>query len=276
LPDEGFELFDETVIKCVGLILGVSPSDAGLLSLRSRSSQEMSAAFAEFEDGIFRVSQFLKQRFQIESFANVPYEGQTLLLFQSIGIENCQNNDELDGLERWFWACGFNESLRGKPDHYVVRAVENWRGAIAGQIRGLEPRLRISNADFVERRFISGKALSNSVAAMFAVNQARSLLTGEVVPPPLYMRRADLSAFEPIFDRAQLEAAGLDIGPSPRIISNMILTSLVEKEVPGPTNWAKKLVERWENEDVVSLRSQFVDERSIKYLLESDIEGFLQ
>lgn len=275
LGDEGLKVFDETIIKCVGLLLGVQPSSDGLLTLRSRKPAELADAFAQFPERLKAVAAFLRERLRIESSAYVPYEGQLLVLFKAIGMGEAESPAELIALERWFWAAGFNESLRGKPDHYVVRAVEGWRALIAGQIRGLEPRLRLSVADFFSRRLIKGKALSSAFGAMFAAREARSLLTGTVVPAPLYMSVADLDAFQTIFSGHELRANGLEVGTSSRVFPNIILTSVLEHEVPGPSDWRGHILRLAEAGQWDTLASQLIDDIAVADLRAGNVEAFL-
>ena len=276
LSESGFKLVDETIIKCVGLLLGVSPSAEGLLSLRNRSPAELSDAFQSFPQRFAAVVQFLSIRLKIENSTYVPYEGQLLVLFKAIGMGEAGTPDALDSIERWFWAAGFNESLRGKPDHYVVRAVENWQGLVQGQIRGLEPRLRLSVTDFFERRLIRGKALSSAFGAMFAVHGARSLGTGDLVPPSLYMSVSDLSSFQTLFSGPELRAHGLDAGPSPRIFPNIILTNVLEQKAPGAFDWRAHILRlAVEGQDHV-LSSQFIDAEAVRLLRAEATVDFLR
>jgi hypothetical protein len=178
----GFSLGPETIIKCVGLVLGLPPTAEGLLQLRQSASSDMRRAFQTAKECLGRVARFADSRFAIKSSSFIPYEGQLLLLFKTVGLQEAHQG-ELDAIVRWFWAVGFNESLRGKPDHYVFRAVDNWRGLIRGTIRGLEPRLKLTPLEIAERRLVSGGALSSTFAAMHAVGGARGLSDGEIIPP---------------------------------------------------------------------------------------------
>lgn len=272
----GFELSDETIIKCVGLLLGVSPSGEGLLSLRNRSPGELRDAFLSFPDKFNAVREFLRQGFGIQNIAFVPYEGQLLVLFKTIGMSEAKSPIELDQIKRWFWAVGFNESLRGKPDHYVVRAVSDWRALINGQIRGLETRLRLSKDDFFERRLIRGKALSGAFAAMFAIHEAKSLMTGEKINSSEFMATSDLRAFESILTGKELKESGLDVGPSPRIFPNVLLRSLADLDHPGPVDWRSHILKLGEEGRVDVLISQFIDKDSIAALDSGSYDEFLR
>ena len=112
LSELGMELGAETIIKCVGLTLGIPPTTDGLLQLRSQQPRELTAAFKKTVVCMQLVSAFLKDRFEIRSSNFVPYEGQLLLLFKTIGMREAAPDDQ-DRIVRWYWATGFNESLRG-------------------------------------------------------------------------------------------------------------------------------------------------------------------
>lgn len=178
----GVEIGPETLIKCVGLTLDVPPTTDGLLQLRDRSPAELTQAFRNTVQSMKEVAEFLRAQFSIGSSDFVPYEGQLLLLFRAIGMEHA-GGDEIDRIVRWFWATGFNESLRGKPDHYVVRAVQNWRGLVRGEIRGLEPRLKLTQIDLQERRLVRGGALSTTFTTMHAASGAMSVASGIIIEP---------------------------------------------------------------------------------------------
>lgn len=274
IEDYGFELFDETIIKCIGLLLSVDPSDDGLLSLRSRSAADLISAFQEFPRKIKVVFDFLRNWLKIENMAYVPYEGQILVLFKALAVENERDPDTVDALTRWFWAAGFNESLRGKPDHYVVKAVDNWRAMLSGRLRGLEPRLRLNAQDFQGRRLITGKALSGAFAAMFAHHKAKSLITGDVISASAFMSASDLTSFQSIFDRSELARHGYDVGPSARIFPNIILSNSSE-EMGAGADWRQHIVRMFEDgrEDV--LASQFINEQATQCLLDENVQAFL-
>ncbi len=275
LAAAGFEMSEETIIKCVGLLLDVPPTPGGLMSLRTRTPQDLQKAFAAFPDSITLVTNFLRDRFKIESMAFVPYEGQILVLFRSVGMGEAEQSEH-DDLERWFWATGFNESLRGKPDHYVVRAVENWRALVSGQIRGLEPRLRLSTDDFFDRRLIKGKALSASFAAMFATNGARSLSTGALIPTSTYMSNPDIRSFVTVYNGSELKRVGIEVGPSPRIFPNLVAINSSDEELNFEGRRKNRIVSLLDNGAVEVLASQFIDEEAAISLKAGQIVEFLR
>ncbi|WP_210171924.1 DUF262 domain-containing protein [Methylobacterium sp. GXS13] len=257
LTSQGYGLDDETVIKCVGLLLNVEPTAKGLLSLRGHSPDDLKLAFHRFNECFNRITYFLYENFRIENLSYVPYEGQFLVLFKAVGMKQVRTQEEFDLLASWFWAVGFNESLRGKPDHYVVRALDNWRALVRGQIRGLEPRLRLTANDFMERRMIKGRALSSAFSAMFALNDARDLTTTEVIDSTTFMSNSDPIFFHPIFDTAELRDAGFDVGSSSRLFSNLAL-STVSHSIES-RNIKREIVDLLERDGHDTLISQFID-----------------
>jgi hypothetical protein len=232
LSEFGVEISPETLIKCVGLTLDVPPTTDGLLQLRERSPTALMRAFDDTVQSMRAVSEFLRQQFSIWSSDFVPYEGQLLLLFRAIGMERAEK-DEIDRIVRWFWATGFNEGLRGKPDHYVVRAVQNWRGLVRGEIRGLEPRLKLTEIELRERRLVAGGALSTTFTTMHAVSGTRSLATGAVIQPATYMARSDVSYFEPVFARRELLSGGMPHAISARMFGNVVLVDPLDHLIHG-------------------------------------------
>lgn len=218
---------------------------------------------------------FLGESFRIQNVDYVPYEGQLLVLFKAIGMGEA-TKEEVDDIRRWFWAAGFNESLRGKPDHYVVRAVDDWRSLIAGGIRGLEPRLRLGPDDFSSRRLIKGKALSTAFIAMFAGRGAKSLVTGVEIPAPLCMSVPDTRSFTPILSNEELRLSGVEAGQSPRLFANLLLQNPIDEPLPNSRSILERLesLVRSSQDDV--LESQFLDREAAQFLLHGNVPEFLQ
>jgi len=272
LPEADRELSAETIIKCVGLTIEVPPTATGLLELRNRRSQELTDAFAETIAGIGRVSTFLSRHFEIWSSTLVPYEGQFLVLFKTIGMQEA-NGEELDLIVRWYWATGFNESLRGKPDHYVERAVENWRTLVHGEIRGLEPRLRLTTIELFERRLVSGGALSATFATMHAATHARNLINNDIIEPTTYMTDSDMSPFQPVFSRTELLSSGLTNTISARMFGNVVLVDRAQLRRQGSIRTC--ILKAATRGDWETLRSQFIDEAAVAALECSDVKEFM-
>lgn len=261
----------ESIVKCIAMTLDVEPSSEAILALRTKSAMELQEAVSRFRDGYSRTSAFLRDRLSMFAGSLLPYEGQMLVLFRAIGLDN-PTPEEVAKLERWLWAVSFNESLRGKPDHYAVRAVNNWRGTITGQTRGLEPRLRLSPADFRERRLIKGKALSSAVMMMFERAEARALGDGDLIDPVFFLFAGGTDGFEPILSLDQLEDAGIAHTGSAKLLANVIAsTPWVEDRVPISTHINDLLLA--ENWNVLS--SQFISKQAAEALRDGRYADFL-
>jgi len=102
LEKADFTLSEETIVKCVGMLLGVTPSSESLLFLREKSSQELETAFVLFEQTFKVVLDFLQTDLSIHSIDFVPYEGQILVLFKALGIDGAKSANERLALKRWF------------------------------------------------------------------------------------------------------------------------------------------------------------------------------
>ena len=268
-----FELSDETIIKCVGLTLGIPQTTLDLLKLRDKHSDTLAHAFGETIVRLRRVADFLFRKFSIYGSDFVPYEGQLLLLFEAIGT-GTSTEEEQDLIRRWFWSVGFNEALRGKPDHYVVRAISNWRQLIRGEVRGLEPRLKIAPSDFLERRVISGGALSTTFLTMHAVSKASDIYTGHTIDPIKYMKQLNVNVFETIYTKEELDQLKLSRAKSAKVFGNVILSARASQLRPMDT--AKSVImsmaeaERW---DV--LHSQFINRDAVGALHAGDGVAFV-
>jgi hypothetical protein len=276
LEENGFGISEETIIKCVAIQLGIDPSGDALLSLRNHAPSELNAAFVTFRDNFLRVIQYSRDYLQIFSADYIPYEGQILVLFKAVGLGEAGDKDQLEQLRRWFWATSFNESLRGKPDHYVSRAVSDWQAVISGRVRGLEPRLRLATVDFVERRLIRGKSLSTAYACMFAVNEARSLMDdGLDLEPYFYLNDGDTSVFHNIIPLAELREGGFAAaGTSGKVFANLVV-NLVSPNLLQPDSIRKRIFDLADHGEWEILGSQFIDKAAVNCLRNGDQEEFL-
>lgn len=269
-----FDIDPEAIIKCVGICLDIPPTTDGLLALRKSSPDDLRRSFADTISGLTKVAEFCANELRIYSAKSIPYEGQLLLLFKTIGREIAEP-DEKPLIAKWFWATGFNESLRGKPDHYVARAVDNWRGLVRGHVRGLEPRLKLTSKELYERRIVSGGALSSTFAAMHAVRGSMNLYTGEIVPPELFMMDSGAAWFEPVFDKDELLESSVPADVSSRMFGNLTLVDRRHRYSSGiPLRAAiiqNALDRKWE-----VLDSNFISEAAAASLISGDIRGFVE
>lgn len=272
LDEHDFALDEQTLIKLIGLELGKEPLADALLSLRGESSQALTGAVLRVRDGVIRVAKLLVERLSVFSSDFVPYEGQILVLYKAL----MQPGTDLDGLVKWYWAVGFNEALRGKPDHYVARAVRSVDDLLNGKVRGVEPRLDLREIDLIERRFIQGRALSVTVAGLFAKQNPRSLLTGQAIELGTFMYEPATSSMQHICLLPDVEYALGQKTTSAKVFANLFIPSVDDR---AAMQWDDKLaknhlVEQTPAEDV--LASQFLNVTAVNSLREHNYRAFLE
>ena len=215
----------ETLVKALAVVAGTAPTPSAMLELRQRSASELLSSMRSVRNVIDQARNFLENKFSIRSYEYLPYEGQFLVLLRFFQLGGGGDPEKLRRLEEWVWTTSFNEELRGKPDSYVVRMLNSVQALAAGNLQALSDRLTLDAADLIERRFIRGKALSAAFVCLFAKNKARSLFTGEIVPPESYMQEFSTKNFEGLFRPHALTDAFSREHPSGKIFANTFLFS---------------------------------------------------
>lgn len=267
-----YQLESETILKCVALELGIAPAGDALLALRDRTASELIDAFRLVERGLHDVARFAERYLHVFGSASIPYEGQLLLLYRAVKDLRADQGDP-EKLVSWFWATCFNESLRGKPDHYVVRAVTSWKDVIEGRLSGLEPRLRLSENDFVDRRLIRGKALSVAFAGMFAHRNADSLERSLELEPIYYTLDADTSAFHSVLPISTLTELGVGTGASAKILANLVVHL---GTVEGSSHILDLIFQNADAGRFDVLSSQLISDEAVGALATQDYDRFLR
>jgi len=277
LVKQGFTIPAETVVKVLAVSMGKEPTPESMLQLRSTSSSDLHAGVGRSQVALQRSIDFLMSNYRIYSYDFVPYEGQLLAL--SRFFDHCQvpTPYQLSALRRWFWSVSFNEGLRGKPDHYVTRILHRVDRLAAGDLDALKERFLTTATDFLERRFIRGKALSSAIAAMFAVRGARSFLTGEVIPPSDYMTEFVVKNFQALLSTEELQKAGRT-SSSNKILSNIILMSSAdasERRASNTKDFVSTMVASFETKTYDIFESQFITVAGRQALESGDYETFV-
>ena len=191
-------------------------------------------------------------------------------------FELCPNpsDKQLSALCRWYWTISFNEGLRGKPDHYVTRILRRVGALAAGKFDALNVRLSVTAADFIDRRFIQGKALSGALATMFAVQGARSLFTGELIPPSDYMTEFVAKNYQPFLSTRELSRQA----PSNKLLANTVLVSSDEAYAAKSLRAADCIAALFEK-DVDQAQaicdSQFIPANAVEALRRGEYDNFI-
>jgi len=276
--ERDFEVPVETLVKVLAVVAGKSPTAASMLELRGTAAPALHEAVHKVRTIVEQAKVFLEERFAIHSYEYLPYEGELLVLVRFIQMGGNQDLIKTKRVEQWLWATSFNEELRGKPDHYVARILDRLEQLVSGNLHALRSRLTITSDDLLERRFIRGKALSAAFACMFAKHEARSLITGDVIAPELYMKEFATKNFEGLLETSVLANIFSREFPSKKIFANTFLFSeddlLAAKGLSG-TELIVSCLARHGDQASEILKSQFVVPGSLHFLREGDFGSFL-
>jgi len=270
----------ETLAKTLAVILNRAPTPEDMLTLRTVSAAELHEAVEKSRDALRHVIRFLEERFFILSSDYVPYEGQTLVLAKLFATNPNPSDEILRTAQKWFWSISFSEGLRGKPANVVTNAINAAERLANGDMEALKFRLKLSSEDLYDRRLIRNKALSAAVASMFAVRQARSLVSGQIIDPKEYMIGFWSGSFEGLIPLHHIrEAIGSHI-PTPKLFSNMVLVSgddRIEWDTFTPQRILENLKENVSEGDVGQiLASQFIDQVGQQHLVSGRYKDFLR
>jgi hypothetical protein len=162
-------------------------------------------------------------------------------------------------LRDWFTATSFYEALKGRPDHALVRMIEE----IVAQLKEGEsiqaPPHDIRSSELVTKRFLRGKATSVAYIQLLIRN-------GLFQDVPLV--NVPYEQFVPIVDRETLsEVFGREVH-SARTIGNILY-------VPAGRRVSRDFVEQAKSMDRPSLEAQFVTRRFMQQLAKGDVRSAL-
>jgi len=268
--DRGFDIPDETLIKLLGLGMGLEPTAESLIELRQKPATELFAARETAMEGLSKALEFLQQE-NVFGYDYVPYEGQ-LIVATGFFIENPEPRPEsLEILTFWYRSVALAEFLRGKPDHYVSRALDGFRDEERLRIYAPVVRLDLRPDDLLSRRFMVGKALSAGIAMLFASRPPRDIVSGQIIEPIDFMRFFEPSHFVSIAERNDLEQLLGRKPPSARVIANIVVVSDASR-----SKLRTNKIAALSSADPEVLASQLVSETAMAHLVDGDVTGFLR
>jgi hypothetical protein len=180
-------------------------------------------------------------------------------------------------VRKWFWSISFGEGLRGKPADYVTRYINDLERFVTQHSGGIFYRSNLNPEDFLERRFIRGKALSSALATMFALNGARSLVSGELIDPENYMLEFSGENFEGLYPLSTIRSHFNTSAISSKIFANIVVVSESERKAilkTDPKALISSLFARFGEEAKVILDSQFISLQAANIILEGSPVSF--
>ncbi|MGA2939136.1 MAG: DUF262 domain-containing protein [Syntrophobacteraceae bacterium] len=261
VQQDGFELDDETLVKVLAVVLGRAPIAADMMTLKTCDASELRKAVSRSKEVLKLSIAFLKEEFCILSGDFIPYEGQLLALTKLFIVNDNPDATIRSAFRSWFWNTSFSEALRGKPDHYVARTLNAVTRLAAGQVSALDSRSALTAEDLIDRRFIKGKALSAAVASMFAVRNARSLISGDIIDPDLFMREFSAENYDVFYPLPIMREIINPRMTSARSLANMVLLAESDRKVfksLSTDGIIKYVRDTFRDESEAVLESQFI------------------
>lgn len=272
-----FELEQETLAKVLAIAMGRDPVAESMYTLKGSKATELREGVLRAERAIERALWFLREEFGVWTKDFVPYEGQILVL-ASVFMEYQQLTQVQRGLAKsWFLSSTLNESMRGRPDNFIAREIRSVRtGLQTGNSAHMRFRVDLTPAALLDRRLIRGKALTTGMLIIFAVHEARSLVTNDKLDAADFMYEFNAERYVPILSANEVSIAlGKPIF-SARTFANVVVD---DGAIPrkADESIAKYILELNMNESKqIPLASQFLDARAMRFLAEGRHRDFLQ
>ena len=161
----GFDFEDETILKAMGIVCGLSPLPDVLMTLRNKSSSELHSAVKTLERVLLVATTFVSENTGIANSDALPYEAQWLLLFRLVS-EGIQLDGMREAILRWVRVTSFSEALQGRPDHVLARMIDDQVSQIRASGDISIPRVNVGLEDVIFKRFLRGKAMSVSFVSL--------------------------------------------------------------------------------------------------------------
>ncbi len=272
ISEYGWDVREGTLIKFIAVLLGMEVSSESLIEMRSADETKLHAAFDLLPDIILRTSEVLEQSFGIISPEVVSYEGQLLVTFQlcHLGILD----DVREEFQRWFWACGLNEQLRGKPDDYVVNLLRLWSRNNIQSPERIQPNF--TERDFLTRRLLARAAFTNTFKMMLANKEARNFRSCDVIQSSEYLSSGNTDQLIPVLTKQELSGLQDLIGKninSAKLFCNSVLYPA--GTTPRGQDIRNEILALLEDNRLDVLETQFITEEAAFALRDSHFGKFL-
>ena len=244
----GFDFEEETILKAMGIVCGLSPIPDVLMKLRSKSASELHSAAKTLERVLLVATSFVSDNTGIANSDALPYEAQWLFLLR-LASEGIQLTDIREAILRWVRATSFSEALQGRPDHVLARMIDDQVTQIRTSGSISIPKVDMGLDDIIFKRFLRGKAMSVSFVSLLvdqAIFEQRPLT---VIPYEDFVPIVDADALGGAFDREVRYA---------RTIGNVVYLPGQKRRRFKGTAAFLEMVDSFGEEDKVFLSRQFI------------------
>ncbi|TXN29117.1 DUF262 domain-containing protein [Methylobacterium sp. WL19] len=253
----GFRFDDELLLKSLGMVMGLRPLPDVLLELRGRSADDLQQGVQLLQSRLDDAVEFVSTYIGIANSDALPYEAQWLLLLRLI-CSNVKLEQVKIPLLSWIRTSSLTESLQGRPDHALVRMIDEIDGAVSktGTIKPVP--VHIAAEDILFKRFLKGKAMS---VAFLSHLSDRGLFNHEPMLDVPYDR------FLPLFDRAELSSMLDREINSARTIGNVVYLADIKPKKDGTLfELIQESFVRGDAEIIEMLDKQYIDKEFIKFV----------
>jgi hypothetical protein len=272
---KGFSLPPETLVKILAISQGFDPTPESMLRLRELTAAQLHDAVETVNRALIGSIDFLQRQLAIFSYDYVPYEAQMLViakLFIGSGLK--PSKDSIAVIRRWFLRVSIDETLQGKADSVISNLVRSVDSLVSGDAKSFEGRPERSAEDLVGRKFIARRALSSTLAILFAQREARSVVTGEVIPTDEYMRDFVSQHFVPVLDTEAVKS--VTKSPDRKVFANMVLVSEEDRRALKARSIQQYLLSPTLFDGASeAARSQMISREALAALSEGNSQAFL-
>lgn len=262
LEEKGFRFEDETLLKALGIFVGLQPLPNILMELRNISAKRLHHAVQTLREKLHKCVRFVAAECGMSSADALPYEAQWLLLL-TLARENVNLSQIRTRLRYWFTTTSFYEALKGRPDHALVRMIDELVSQLKDGADIQSPSRDLRPIELITKRFLRGKATSVAYVQMLVRNGLFKELPLASVP---------YEQFVPIVDRPALsEFFGRQVS-SARTIANVLYVppEFVSSWRAGPED-LERAIERFPH----LLDAQFMSPRVIRQLKRGEVRQAL-
>lgn len=263
LEEHGFRFEDETLLKGLGIIVGLPPLTDILLQLRDVSAKRLHDAVRTLRETLLRATRFVSREFGMASTEALPYEAQWLLMLMLVRADVNLKSIEAR-LRYWLTATSFYEALKGRPDHALVRLIDEVAAELKNGSSIQPPSKDIRSSELITKRFLRGKATSVAYVQM--------LIRGGLFKQ-LPLASVPYEQFLPIINRSALsDAMGRHVSFA-RTIANVVYVP--SELLRGDWDGGIESLERLRDYDSELLDTQFLTDRFLRQLRRGDVRQAL-
>jgi hypothetical protein len=262
LEETGFRFEDETLLKALGISVGLPPLPDILLHLRDMSAKRLHEAVGTLREALFSATRFVVHEFGMASTDALPYEAQWLLMLRLV-LERVNLKNVAPKLRYWLISTSFFEALKGRPDHALVRMIDEIVVALSlgDNIEG--PSKDIRAIELITKRFLRGKATSVAYVQSLIRNGLFKNLPLVDVPYEQFVPLVDRVPLSDAFDRNITFA---------RTIANVVyVPTELMRDWQGDLPSLNRLLERHPE----LLAPQFLSDRVVRQLKRGEIRQAL-